>query len=189
MSRLTFILFPVCLVGFTGCSDGQQTNQPETPHHKPATVDWVVEKGALPTGSTTGPSNQKEMLGLDLKPINGWKPVWDAQAQAARWEHGQYMSSIVVRLVTEKLDGVDDLKQAAPWMLQLGSAITQIIEVQNTSRGWYAVVKREKEKDLVYVLKYGSTNVVCSARLTKSQIKTIKKQTALAACESIQLKD
>ncbi len=141
---------------------------------------------AAPSGPSA--SKDKEMLGLDLKPMGEWKPTWDADAKVAKWENEKYMTGIVNRIVDDKLDNIDDLKAAAPMMMQLGSAITNVVEEKKTDKGWYAVVEREKESDLVYVRKFGAT-VVCQASLTKADLgETIKKDEAIAACESIELK-
>ena len=40
---------------------------------------------AAPAGDA--PSNDKEMLGLDLKPFGAWKPAWDPDAKVAKWEN------------------------------------------------------------------------------------------------------
>jgi hypothetical protein len=98
------------------------------------------------------------------------------------------MTGIVIRIVDKKLDNLEDLKKAAPWMLQLGSEITGVVEEKKTAKGWYAIVKREKVTEIAYVQKYGSGQIVCSANLSKSDFGTIKKAEALKACESIQLK-
>jgi hypothetical protein len=142
---------------------------------------------AAPTGPA--PSNDKEMLGLDLKPMGKWKPTWDPDAKVAKWENDDYMFSIVIRVVTDKLDTIDELKAAAPMMMQLGSAITKVVEEKKTDKGWYAVVDREGVTEIVYMQKYGGAQIVCSANLSKSDMGgTIKKEEALKACDSIQVK-
>ena len=63
------------------------------------------------------------------------------------WENEDYDSSIVNRVVKEKLDDIEDLKTAAPEMMQLGSAITKVVELLIPySRGdVIAAVHREGE--------------------------------------------
>ena len=148
----------------------------------------TTASAATPSGP--GASDSKEFLGLELKPIGAWKPTWDADAKVAKWENEEYMSSIVNRVVTDKLDSVDDLKAAAPMMMQLGSAITKVDEEKKTDKGWYAVVTREeKTSDLVYVRKFGDSTVVCSANMAKGDMgKAITKAEAIKACESLELK-
>jgi hypothetical protein len=144
-------------------------------------------KAAVPTGPH--PSESKDMLGLDLKPQGAWKPTWDADAKVAKWENDEFMSSIVIRLVNDKLENVDDLKAAAPMMMQLGQAITKVADApKTTDKGWYAVVEGDGTKDFIYVQKIGGLNVVCSANLKSDMGAGIKKDTALSACESIKLK-
>jgi hypothetical protein len=75
-------------------------------------------------------------------------------------------------------------------MMQLGTAITKVVEEKKTDKGWYAVVEREEGKvtEIAYIQKYGSKQIVCSANLTKSEMGTITKDEALKACESVQVK-
>ena len=128
-------------------------------------------------------SNEKNFLGLTLPPQGHWKPKYDADAKVAKWEDDDYFTGIVIRIVDDKLDTIDDLKEAAPMMMQLGTAVTKVIEEKKTDKGWYAIVEREKDQDLVYVRKFGKTTV-CSALISKSFGKTISKAEALKACEA-----
>lgn len=172
MQRSFVFLFSLLAITTLSCSDEQPTISIEAPPKTPIVAE----------------SQEPAMLGLNLTEVAGWRPVWDADAKAARWEHDAYMSAIVVRRVSEKLGDIEELKRAAPWLRQLGSAITRVIEVQQADLGWYAVVQREKERDFVYVQKHGSQTVLCTARLTKSQIRTISKEIALKVCDSIRAK-
>jgi hypothetical protein len=162
---------------------------------KGAPVDTPDKPGATqpaPAAAKAGPepSEDKEMLGLDLKPFDGWKPTWDPDAKVAKWENDDVLPSIVIRIVSDKLDTIEDLKAAAPMMMQLGSDITKVVEEQKASKGWYAVVEREDVLELVYIQKYGGKQIVCSANLnlTKSDEGNVKKEDALKACDSIQVK-
>jgi len=139
-----------------------------------------------PTGPE--PSERKEMLGLQLAPIGKWKPTWDADAKVAKWENPKFLTGIVIRIVDDKLENVDDLKKAAPMMMQLGSALEKIDEEKKTPKGWYAVVERDKQTEMVYIQKHGSKTLVCSANLTKSLVGGIPKKDALKACETIKVK-
>jgi hypothetical protein len=142
---------------------------------------------AVPAGPE--PSEAKDMLGLELAPMGAWKPVWDPDAKVAKWENEDFMSSIVIRVVTDKLDTIDELKEAAPMMMQLGSGITKVVEEQKTDRGWYAVVEEDTQTEIVYMQKYGGSQIVCSANLTKQDLGgTIEKADVLKACESIKVK-
>jgi len=73
-------------------------------------------------------------------------------------------------------------------MMQLGTAMTEVVEEQKASKGWWAVVKNEDGVDFVYVQKYGSKTLVCSANIKESDLGTIKKEEALKACDSIAVK-
>lgn len=136
------------------------------------------------------PSDTKEMMGLDLKPIGAWKPVWDAETKVAKWENEDYFSGIVIRMVKEKLDTIEDLKKEAPMMMQLGQAVTKVAEpLKKTDKGWYAIVDGEDSSTFIYVQKYGSKQLVCSASVKKSDMgPSITKDDALKACESIKVK-
>jgi hypothetical protein len=135
-------------------------------------------------------ADDKEFFGLELKPMGSWKPKWDADAKVAKWEDEDFEYSIVNRIVKEKLETIDDLKTEGPMMMQLGSAITKVTEEKKTDKGWYAVVVREAgTSDLIYVRKLGGAQVVCSANLKKADLgKTISKEDALKACESLVVK-
>lgn len=150
-----------------------------------ATTTAAAEKPAAKVDDYKGPvpSNDKEFLGLALAPQGKWKPTWDADAKVAKWESDDSMTGIVIRIVDDKLDTIDDLKAAAPMMMQLGSDITKVVEQKTTPKGWYAVVERDKETDLVYVRKFGATTV-CQASLTKGTGSEITKDDAIKACES-----
>lgn len=132
------------------------------------------------------PDEGKDMMNLDLKKQGAWKPVWDPDAKVAKWENDKYMSSIVIRVVSDKLDSIDDLKAAAPMMMQLGQAITKVTEgPKTTPKGWWAVVDGDGTQDLIYVMKVGSKQLVCSASVKKGNV---PKADAMKACESIKAK-
>jgi hypothetical protein len=99
------------------------------------------------------------------------------------------MSSIVIRVVSDKLENIEDLKSAAPMMMQLGSAITKVDEEKKTDKGWYAIVEREKVVEMVYVRQLGAT-VVCSGNLTKEDLgKQLTKDDVIKACEAFSVKN
>ena len=132
------------------------------------------------------PDEAKDMMGLDLKKQGAWKPAWDPDAKVAKWENDKYMSSIVIRTVSDKLDTIDDLKAAAPMMMQLGQAVTKVTEgPKTTKQGWWAIVEGDGTQDLIYVQKHGSKQLVCSASVKKGNV---PKADAMKACESIKVK-
>ena len=180
-----------------GCGKKQDGNAETAtkPTDKPTTPSAdkpVAEPPPAPTGPE--PSDRKEMLGLELAPMGAWKPTWDADAKVAKWENEDYMTGIVIRIVKDKLDTIDDLKEAAPMMMQLGTAITKVIEEQKTPKGWYAIVEDNEGKttEMVYIQKFGGTQLVCSGNLTKRvdamSAGGIKKEEVIQACESIKVK-
>jgi len=195
MYRYALAVLVILTVALMGC-EKKDTPDPTQPAPKETTRTDTTAKAPAPVPKPEPapapagpePSNDKEMLGLDLKGFGPWKPVWDPDAKVAKWENDDVMTGIVIRLVSDKLDNVDDLKSAAPMMMQLGSAITKVEEEKKTDKGWYAVVMREDVKELVYMQKFGSKQIVCSANLTKSDMGTIKKEDALKACNSIDVK-
>ena len=152
----------------------------------------VAETPPIPTGPE--PSDTKDMLGLELAPMGAWKPTWDADAKVAKWENEGYMTSIVIRIVKDKLDNIDDLKAEAPMMMQLGTAITKVVEDKKTAKGWYAIVEDNEGKttEMVYIQKFGGKQLVCSGNLTKRadamSAGGIKKEEVIKACESIKVK-
>lgn len=153
-------------------------------------ADKAEAKAEPKAAKVDGPSasDDKESLGLELPAFGAWKAKWDADAKVAKWENEDYDSSIVNRVVKEKLDDIEDLKTAAPDMMQLGSAITKVVEEKKTAKGWYAIVEREGAIELVYIRKFGAT-VVCSASLKKGDLgKTLTKKEVLDACESLSLR-
>jgi hypothetical protein len=191
-----------------GCGKKQ-----EAPSDKPATPPGTETKGTETKGAETAspppvakpaepppapsgpePSDTKDMLGLALAPMGNWKPTWDADAKVAKWENDDYMTGIVIRIVNDKLDSIDDLKAAAPMMMQLGTAITKVVEEAKTPKGWYAIVEDDEGKttEMVYIQKFGSKQLVCSGNLTKRKDPTsaggIKKAEVIKACESIKVK-
>jgi hypothetical protein len=162
---------------------------------KAAPADKPADKPAAPPAAA-GPSADegKEFLGLVLPPMGKWKPTWDADAKVAKWENDDFMTGIVIRIVKDKLDSIDDLKEAAPMMMQLGTAITEVVETKTTDKGWYAVVKDDEGKnvEMVYVRKFGDSQIVCSGNTTPQKDPTsiggIKKEEIIKACESVTVK-
>ncbi len=138
------------------------------PADKPAAPPTSV---APPPAAPSGPSadESKEFLGLVLPPMGKWKPTWDADAKVAKWENDDYMTGIVIRIVKDKLDTIDNLKEAAPMMMQLGTAIVKVEDTKTTDKGWYAVVDDDeggKNVEMTYVRKFGDSQIVCSGNLT-----------------------
>lgn len=137
------------------------------------------------------PSNDKEFLGLELPAMGAWKPVWDADAKVAKWENEEFLSGIVIRVVSDKLESMDDLKAAAPMMMQVGTAISAVDkDVTKTDLGWWSVVSYDEGKAqvLIYVRKFGNVTTVCSAGLKASLGDGIKEADAMKACESYKVK-
>jgi len=165
------------------------TDEPAKPaeEKKPPAPAGVINPGP-------SPSNDKEFLGLELPPMGAWKPVWDPDAKVAKWENEDYMTGIVIRVVKDKLDSIDDLKEEAPMMMQLGTAITKVVEEGKTPKGWWAIVEMDEGKstNMVYIQKFTDSQIVCSGNLTpKKDISSpggIKKEEVLTACESIKPK-
>ncbi len=160
----------------------------------PVAVDPETAKPAdAPPAAPAGPepSNDKEFLGLELAAMGAWKPVWDADAKVAKWENEEMLTGIVIRVVTDKLESMDDLKAAAPMMMQVGTAISNVDEdVKKTELGWWTVVSYDEGKGqvLLYVRKFGNVTTVCSANLKASMGDGIKKDDAMKACESYKVK-
>lgn len=153
--------------------------KPEEPPEPPA-----------PTGPQ--PSNDKEFLGLDLQPVDGWTPEWDADAKVAKWANDDFFSGIIIRVVSDKLTSMDELKAAAPMMMQVGTAISSVTkDVQKTDQGWWAVVKYDDDKGEVYlnVADINGVTVVCSANLGSSMGDPISEELAHKACSSYKLKE
>jgi hypothetical protein len=180
------------LGGALGCDKSSSANDTKTSKGEgPKTVDNAPAKKDDPAPTPTGPSadRDKEYLGLVMKPFGDWKTEWDGDQHTAKWTREDSFS-IMVRIETEKYDSVDDIKEEAPMMPQLGSAVTKVLEEKKTAVGFYAIVQREPDtKDLVYVRKFGSSNVICSANLKKDELnpKTITTDEAMKACESLTL--
>lgn len=194
-------LLAIALLAPVGCSDKKpEANQtsatkPTMDSPKPGT-DKPADKPVAPPPTPSGPEpdDTKEMMNLVLAPMGKWKPTWDADAKVAKWENDDYMTGIVIRIVKDKLDTIDDLKEAAPMMMQLGTAITKVVEEKKTDKGWYAIVEDDggKTTEMVYIRKLGSKQLVCSGNLTRRADPTsaggIKKEEVVKACESIQVK-
>ena len=143
-----------------------------------------------PTGPQ--PSNDKEFLGLDLQPVDGWTPEWDADAKVAKWSNEEFFSGIVIRVVGDKLTSMDELKAAAPMMMQVGTAISSVTkDVQKTDQGWWTVVKYDDDKGEVYlnIAEVNGVTVVCSANLGSSMGDPISEELAHKACSSYKLKE
>ncbi|MEO7092124.1 MAG: hypothetical protein ABI175_02660 [Polyangiales bacterium] len=156
------------------------------------TADKAVEKTKKVSNyKGTVPDESKEMMGLDLKPMGAWKPVWDADAKVAKWENDDFMKGIVIRKVSDDLETMDDLKTAAPMMMQLGTNVTKVVEDQKkTDKGWYAIVEGDgMPATLIYVRDFGA-NIVCSADVSKmaAPMKSLSKEDAIKACESFTAK-
>ncbi len=165
--------------------------KPEPAAAPAGAADPAPAKPAAPKADSKDPSNDKEFLGLELAPIGDWKPVWDADAHVAKWENEEDMTSIVLRVVTDKLETIDDLKAAAPMMNQVGTAISSVDEdLTKTDKGWWTLVGYNdgKSQTFLYVRKFGASTVVCSARTKSSFGDGVKKDDAMKACESFGLK-
>ena len=203
MTKMTTIAF-LLLATAGACSKkpdsapAAATKPTDSPTGAPAVAVPVVaaKPAAAPAPAATGPAadETKEFLGLVLAPMGKWKPTWDGDAKVAKWENEEYMTSIVVRVVKDKLDTIDDLKEAAPMMMQLGTAITKVDETNKTDKGWYAVVTDDegKNNEMVYVRKFGSSQIVCSGNTTKRKDAMsaggITKEEITKACESLKVK-
>lgn len=197
LDRLAVALVLVSAVA-AGC-DKKSDPTPSASAAEEKTADKKADDKPGNTGSkeakaapkkVEGPSADegKDFLGLDLPDMGGFKGKWDADAKVAKWENEDYEFSIVNRIVKDKLDDIEDLKAAAPMMMQLGTAITKVVEEKKTAKGWYAVVESESGVDLVYVRTFGVT-VVCSGSLKKATLgKSLTKKEILDACESLKLK-
>jgi hypothetical protein len=147
------------------------------------------EAPAEPTGPR--PSNDQEFLGLDLQPQGDWKPEWDADAHVAKWTHDDHFSGIVIRVVSDKLTNMDDLRAAAPMMMQVGTALSSVTkDKQDTDKGWWTVVKYDDDNAEVYlnIREINGVTVVCSASMSSKMGDPIPEETAHQACESYTLK-
>lgn len=196
------ILVISMLAALGACKKKEEGTKADTTAVKPADDKAPVappeeKKPAAPAGIINpgpSPSNDKEMLGLELAPMGAWKPVWDPDAKVAKWEHEDYMTGIVIRVVKDKLDSMEDLKEAAPMMMQLGTSIAKVVEEGKTPKGWWAIVDIDEGKstNMVYIMKFTDSQIVCSGNVTpKKDISSpggIKKEEILTACESIKVK-
>ncbi len=189
-----------------GAKDGDKPAGDKPAGDKPATADKVAEdkpaEKSVTKGRGTGPSTNlgpspakdKEFLGLELPPMGAWKPEWDPDAKVAKWSNDDYMTGIVIRIVKDQLDNVDDLKTEAPMMMQLGTAITKIVEEGKGKLGWWAIVESDEGKNttMIYVQKYADAQIVCSGNLTPRKDPTsaggITKDEVMKACESVKVK-
>lgn len=188
-------ILAIALVASIACS--KKSNESDPTAAKPSATTAAnkpVEPTPPPAPSGPEPDATKEMMGLDLAPMGAWKPTWDADAKVAKWENEDYMTGIVIRIVSDKLDTIDDLKEAAPMMMQVGTAITNVVEQAKTPKGWYAIVTDDegKKTEMLYIQKFGSKQLVCSGNLTPRKDPTssggITKDEVLKACESIKVK-
>ncbi|HEY4057577.1 MAG TPA: hypothetical protein VGM39_13255 [Kofleriaceae bacterium] len=187
-------------LAFTACS--KKTETTKTDDKAAPVADKPTDKPAdkpadPPPPAPSGPSadESKEYLGLDLQPFGKWKTEWDPDAKVAKWTNDDLMTGIVIRVVKDKLDTVDDLKEAAPMMMQVGTAITAVTENKTTDKGWYSVSTYDDGKSTVflYVRKFGGSQIVCSANITPVKegdmgAGGIKKEDAMKACESVKPK-
>jgi hypothetical protein len=202
-TSITTLAMFACLVG-VGCdkkdappaSTTKEGDKPKTADKAEEKTDKAAEKTAEKPKKVSDykgnvPDETKEMMGLDLKPMGAWKPVWDADAKVAKWENDDFMKGIVIRKVSDNLETMDDLKTAAPMMMQLGTNITKVVEDQKkTDKGWYAIVEGDgMPATLIYVRDFGAT-IVCSADVSKQQapMKSLSKEDAIKACESFTAK-
>jgi hypothetical protein len=196
MRLLNLFVVPSLVLAFAAAcgsekKDSAPSEAPKAVTPASAVVPAPTPTPAPPPAAPTGPapSEAKEFLGLDLQPLGAWKPVWDPDAKVAKWENEEAMVSIVIRVVKDKLDTIDDLKAAAAMMMQLGEALTETGPVTKTDKGWWSVVKRNEQTDLIYVQKHGGVQIVCSGDLDKQDLgTTLDQKTALDACESIKVK-
>ncbi|MBA3396516.1 MAG: hypothetical protein H0T89_28050 [Deltaproteobacteria bacterium] len=194
------VLVTSILLAMTACKKKEDKGTPattETGSAGSAGAGTTAAKPAEPAAAVNPgtPSKDKDMLGLDLAPMGAWKPVWDPDAKVAKWENEGYMTGIVIRIVKDKLDNMEDLKSAAPMMMQLGTAVSKVVEEQKTPKGWWAIVETDEGKSthMVYIQKYeGDAQLVCSGNLTKRVDATsaggITKEEVIQACESIKIK-
>ncbi len=188
-------ILAIALVASISCS--KKSNGSDHAADKPSATtaaDKPAAPAPPPAPSGPEPDATKEMMGLDLPPMGAWKPTWDADAKVAKWENEGYMTGIVIRIVSDKLDTIDDLKEAAPMMMQVGTAITKVVEQNKTAKGWYAIVQHDEGKltEMLYIQKFGAKQLVCSGNLTPRKDPTssggITKDEVLKACESIKVK-
>jgi hypothetical protein len=175
-----------------GTTSGDTTSKGGGPSAEgPKSTDNAAPKKNDPAPTPAGPSadRDKDYLGLVMKPFGDWATEWDADQHTAKWTREDSFS-IMVRIENEKYDSVEDIKEEAPMMPQLGTAVTKVLDEKKTSAGFYAIVQREPDtKDLVYVRKFGSSNVICSANLKKDELNptTITTAEAIEACGSLTL--
>ena len=79
-------------------------------------------------------------------------------------------------------------------MMQIGTAITKVVEEKKTAKGWYAIVESNEGKttEMLYIQKFGTKQLVCSGNMTKRKDPTsaggITKEEITKACESIKVK-
>ena len=190
-TTILFTTLTLATLAAVGCDKSSPGTDVSSKGGGPKTTDNAPAKKDEPAPAPTGPSadRDKDYLGLVMKPFGDWKTEWDADQHTAKWTR-EDSSSIMVRIETEKYDSTDDIKEEAPMMPQLGSAVTKVLEEKKAAVGFYAIVQREPDtKDLVYVRKFGSANVICSANLKKDELnpKTITTDEAIKACESLTL--
>ncbi len=135
------------------------------------------------------PAAVEEMFGLKLKPLGKWKPAWDADAKIARWENPKFAKPVEVYMLVEKIADFKELKGKGESLVFLGTKINKIAKKKKTKNGFWAEVRRKKEKDLVFVQNFGDQQFACVASLTKAKGKKgmpIKRKMALKLCNGIQ---
>ncbi|PRP94261.1 hypothetical protein [Enhygromyxa salina] len=173
--------------------DAKKTDDPQLEEAvQPETAPEIApEPAPAPTGPQ--PSNDKDFLGLDLQPLDdAWQPEWDADAKVAKWSNDEFFSGIIIRVVDDKLTNMDELKAAAPMMMQVGTAISSVTkDMQTTDQGWWTVVKYDDDKGEVYlnIADVNGVTVVCSANLGSSMGEAIPEELAHRACSSYKIKE
>ena len=137
------------------------------------------------TGGGGASVDLKDLVVTDQAPF---KAVYDPDAKVWRWENDDYMTSIVVRALSEKVENMDDLKKEAPMMMALGSAIDKVVKEGKGDNGWWSIVESGGSPTFVYIMKLGGLTFTCSASLKSDMGKAHTEDATKKACESIKTK-
>jgi hypothetical protein len=175
---------------------GQAPPKAATTNGTPAPVSSDPPKSTVTTTQASGQRNpcEAKVPGIALEAVGPWVPKWDEGAGCEWSKQGEFWG-IHVRYFPGSLDSkskladLDDLKSAAPMMIEIGTAVTKVIRpLKKTAKGWYTVVESNEgeTQNFIYVQTLNGKTLVCSATVKAAHdMGGVAMDDALAACESI----